>query len=185
MSINLNSLVFSAISSLIGVAVGGLITLYTSTKIQNRNWENQTKREKENRDHRIKQIQSEFFMELHYNKRNIIYAIKNANYILADLDNSHWKNFIYSEASHILMGDKKLVGDLTTLDSMADQTNNLIRHIRESETARISAGMNRSISGSGTIEKNRASLRQYLEDELMPQFGRVIPRLEKLFTGVQ
>lgn len=160
------------ISALIG---GGLTIMATYITLCHENKKRlETKKDKE------RELRNKFFMELNYNKRKVIYTIENDAYRLTGLDNLHWKNFIYSEASLILINDKELIDDLATLDSMVDQTNNLIQFIKESETARI-CNMGHSIVTSDTTKKLSLSLQKYAKDELKPQMEKAIAKLEKLF----
>jgi len=130
-----------------------------------------------------RELRNKFFLELNYNKRKVIYSIKNDDYTLTGLDNLHWKNFIYSEASLILIKDKELIDDLATLDSMVDQTNNIIQFIKESETA-IICNIGHSTVPKGTPKRLRLSLQKYAKDELMPQMEKAIDKLENLFKNL-
>jgi len=129
-----------------------------------------------------RELRGKFFMELNYNKRKVIYTIEN-NIRLTYLDNLHWKNFIFSEASNILINDRELVEELATLDSMVDHANELIQLIKESEAAIIcNTGHNGTIGN--TTKKLYTAQHDYAKDFLKPQMDKVIPKLEKLFKRV-
>jgi L-lactate permease len=181
MTLDISHLISGAIGSLFGAIGGGIIVLISSIVTQNRNWKNQQKREKEKQITKEKEIQNRFFMELNYNKRKIIYTIENENYKLTSLDNLHWKNFIYSNASRVLLKDKELIDELATLDSMIDQANDRIQSINKSETAIIFS----SDPEMKNINKRLTlSLKEYAKKELKPQLEKVITRLEKLFKNL-
>lgn len=66
------------------------------------------------------------------------------------------------------------------LKYMIDQANNLIRLIKESETARI-CNLGHSVVTTDNTKKLRESLQKYAKDELKPQIEKAITKLEKLF----
>jgi len=162
------------ISALIG---GGLTIVAVYITLNYENKKNLKTKKDEN-----KELCNKFFMELNYNKRKMIHTISDHNYTLTALDNLHWKNFIYSEASLILSKDKELIDDLATLDSMLDQINNIIQFIKESETV-IICNIGHSVVTKDTPKKLRLSLQKYAKDELMPQMKKTIDKLSKLFKN--
>jgi len=174
MQMNYNFDINAFISALIG---GGLTIIATCIALHHEN-----KKILKGKKDTNEELRNKFFMELNYNRRKVIYAIKNETYTLTGLDSFHWKNFVYSDASHILSNDAELVDDLATLDSMVDQANNLIQLIKESRTA-IICNIGHSVVTEETPKKLRQSLQKYAKDELKPQIDKTINRLEKLFKN--
>lgn len=162
----------SFFSSIIGGSLT-IIATYITLQYDNRKSIKAKKDEKE-------ELCNKLFMELNYNKRKIIYTIENDAYRLTGLDNLHWKNFLYSKASLILINDNELIDDLATLDSMVDQTNYLVQIIKESETARI-CNIDHSADSIETTKRLNSSLKKYAKEELKPQMEKAIVKLERLF----
>lgn len=176
MTLDMNSL----LSGVIGSILGAFIALVSSIIIQKRNWANQQKIEDDKRIARENELRSKFFMELNYNKRKIIYAIENEKFKLTSLDNFHWKEFIYSRASHILIPNKKLINELAELDSMVDQANDRIQSINKAETAFIFSGDTAMKVIYGKLQE---SLKDYLKNDLKPKIETAIEELDTLFKN--
>ena len=176
MALDMNSLASGAIGSI----CGGIIVLVVAIVTQNRNWKRQDEKEKRKKDTEEERLFEKFFMELNYNKRKTIYTIENVSYKLTGLDNFHWKNFIYSKASYVLMKDKALIDELVVLDSMIDQINDRIRTRDELEKSFM-------LTSEARLDKERKkateSIREYASKEIKPQIDKVIKRLEKIFNS--
>lgn len=165
-------------NSFLSAIIGGLLTIIATLLALGHT----NKKEKEKKFDEERKLQEKFFMELNYNRRKIIYTIKNEDYTLIELDNIHWKNFIYSHASQILMGDKELIDVLATLDSMIGQTNNRATHIKELEIAKL-CNKGNAVIGRDDVRRVRLSLQQYAKDELLPQMENAITSVEKLLDS--
>ena len=172
MAINMNFDLNSFLSAIIGGSLTIIAALIALAY--------QDKKEKERKLEEEQKLREKFFMELNYNKRKIIYTIENESYKLTGLDNLHWKNFIYSRASYILMKDKELIDELATLDSMIDQINDRIQTINKSETAMI---FNADERIKDINKKMHSAFREYAKKELKPQIDKAIERLEKLYKN--
>ena len=164
------------LNSLLSAIIGGTLTII-ATLIALAYRDRKEKKEKLQKEQKLFE---KFFMELNYNKRKTIYTIENENYKLTGLDNLHWKNFIYSKASSILIKDRYLIDELAILDSMIDQINDRMQSINKSETAMI---FNADKRAKDINKKMRSSLRDYAKKELKPQIDKVIERLKKLYRN--
>ena len=176
MAFDMNALASGAIGSI----CGGIIALVVAIVTQNRNWKRQDEKVEKKKDTEEGQLFEKFFMELNYNKRKTIYTIENESYKLTGLDNFHWKNFVYSKASYVLMKDKELIDELAVLDSMIDQINDRIRTRDELEKSFM-------LTSEVRLDKERKrameSIREYASKEIKPQIDKAIAKLEKIFSS--
>lgn len=108
--------------------------------------------------------------------------IENTGYKLTRLDNSNWRDFIYSKASYALLKDKEVIEELVVIDSITDQVNDRIRAIDQAETVMFQS---KNPETKLTIVILTSSLREYVKNELQPRIVKIIPRLEELFYATR
>jgi hypothetical protein len=166
------------LNSLLSAIIGGLITFSATV------WNFRKERQKELQRNKDEEeiLSNKFFLELNYNKRKIIYMIENTGYKLTRLDNSNWRDFIYSKASYALLKDKEVIEELVVIDSITDQVNDRIRAIDQAETVMFQS---KNPETKLTIVILTSSLREYVKNELQPRIVKIIPRLEELFYATR